>query len=310
MVTKFTDPLPFANSCPPNEVVILLFHGVCPTADYGLRNYTGKHIAINSFASILRGMKSWGAPVSMDDVQRHVSGSAGLPSRSFAVTFDDGFWNNLTVAAPLLDDLRIPGTFYVTSDLMATNGMTWVDRIEAAVATTSLTKVVSPFPLGGSCPIGTQEEKVRFMRNVRTTVKGSPDVDADYFADELVSVLVGDGPVETVEVLDRKLASDDLRYLASNSLFTVGGHGKTHRILAYLPSGEMIDEVRDSITSISAASRRPVIHYSYPEGFPTSYSDGLISELALHGVRTGVTTEPGSNGASTDPFRLRRFFVA
>ena len=39
-----------------------------------------------------------------------------IPKRSFVITFDDGFENNYSVAAPMLDDLNIPATFYFSID--------------------------------------------------------------------------------------------------------------------------------------------------------------------------------------------------
>ena len=39
-----------------------------------------------------------------------------FPPNSFAITFDDGFENNLSVAAPLLSDLKIPLTIYITTN--------------------------------------------------------------------------------------------------------------------------------------------------------------------------------------------------
>jgi peptidoglycan/xylan/chitin deacetylase (PgdA/CDA1 family) len=44
-----------------------------------------------------------------------VSGSRSLPPKVFAVTFDDGFENNLLDALPVLADLRVPATIFVAT---------------------------------------------------------------------------------------------------------------------------------------------------------------------------------------------------
>src|SRR5882672_7810425 len=55
-------------------------------------------------------------PVSMDDVLRHARGEKQLSPRSVAVTFDDGYADNLNVAGPILARLSVPATVYVTVD--------------------------------------------------------------------------------------------------------------------------------------------------------------------------------------------------
>ena len=53
-------------------------------------------------------------PVSMDDVALFVMGKKRLPPKPVAVTFDDGYADNLEVAAPVLNRFGIPGIVYAT----------------------------------------------------------------------------------------------------------------------------------------------------------------------------------------------------
>jgi hypothetical protein len=188
--------------------------------------------------------------------------------------------------------------------------MSWVDRIEAAVATTSCSEVTAPHPLEGSHRLVTTEDRIRFMTLVRQVVKADVATDADLFADLLVEILLSGRTADTVEVLDRKLSWDDIRSLEADSLFTIGGHGRTHRILGYLERSEMRSEVQTCLSQLRTLGNCPAYHFSYPEGFAGSFSEDLISELSQHGVRTGVTTVPGGNAGGANPMILQRFFVA
>lgn len=293
-----------------SAISIFLFHGVTPRGDYGVRNYTGKHLALDSFVDIVRHLVESGHPASMDDLFAHVKGVEPCPPRSFVITFDDGFWNNASVAAPVLSDFGVPATFYVTSDFVDLGTMSWVDRIEAAVATTPLAEVTVPCPLEGTHRIATIEDRIRFMSLVRVQVKGDPSTDADKFADLLVELLLGGRAADTVEVLDRKLSWSDVRQLEAESLFAVGGHGRTHRILGYLGLDEMRSEVSTCLTQLRTLGNCRASHFSYPEGFAGSFTDDLIAELAQHDVMTGVTTLPGGNTKGADPMILQRYFVA
>jgi peptidoglycan/xylan/chitin deacetylase (PgdA/CDA1 family) len=64
---------------------------------------------------------------------QHTHNGREFPPRAVVVTFDDGFRNNYSVAAPILDDLGVPATFYVCAGMINTDLMFWVDVIEDCI---------------------------------------------------------------------------------------------------------------------------------------------------------------------------------
>ena len=102
---------------------IFLFHGVIPRQRHEIRNYTRKHIELDAFVAVIRELRRRGNPVSMDDVLASMESDVALPARSFAITFDDGFENNASVAAPVLSELGVPATFYVTTGFIEQNSI-------------------------------------------------------------------------------------------------------------------------------------------------------------------------------------------
>jgi len=64
-------------------------------------------------------------PVSLDDVSDFARDEKDLPSRAVVVTFDDGYADNLEVAAPILNRLGIPSVVYVTVDCVERQLMPW-----------------------------------------------------------------------------------------------------------------------------------------------------------------------------------------
>ena len=309
-MTSAPDVERLASSLSKSTVSVFLFHGVARIEDFGIRNYTGKHLSDHAFVDAIRLLTNRGTPVSMDELLAHVSGVQSCPANSFVVTFDDGFWNNLTVAAPILSDFGVPATFFVTSDFIDLGSMSWVDLIEAAVATTSLASVSCPHPIEGSYGLATREERVNFMNLVRARVKADPRTDPDQFADVLVHDLLRGREPDRIEMIDRKLSWEDVRKLQSNDLFTVGGHGRTHRILGYLEPAEARLEVDYCLKRLRDMGGATAEHFSYPEGFSGSYTPQLIEALQELSVKTAVTTEPGSNALGQEAMTLRRIFVA
>ena len=65
-------------------------------------------------------------PTSLDQVEQFINGEGEIPDRAVVVTFDDGYTDNYEIAAPVLNELGVPATFYATVEC--------VDRQDAALA--------------------------------------------------------------------------------------------------------------------------------------------------------------------------------
>lgn len=290
-----------------DRFVIFLLHGVVRRSHHTIRNYTRKHLPIDDFVSFLRDVRHGGSPVSMNDVASFSTGKETCPNRAFAITFDDGFANNATIAAPILEELRIPATFYVSTAFVGHPARSWTDEIEAALEQTG------PVRIEGIAEVvdgsyATPDAKIALMDRIRSHVKGSPSIDPYDFAARVVEQMSPADRGFDVE-LDQKLDRDQLRELAEHPLFSVGGHGHTHRILSFLTAEELEMEVSTSVRLLEEWTGRSVTHYSYPEGLAHCYSDSVIAALRRHGVVCAPTAEHGSNRPGDDLFRLKRMFV-
>ena len=91
-----------------NELCIFLFHGVIREHVHKVQNYTRKHIDQSHFRNVLLALSSKGIALTMTEAYNHIINGREFPHYSFVLTFDDGFENNYSVAAPILDELNIP----------------------------------------------------------------------------------------------------------------------------------------------------------------------------------------------------------
>jgi len=291
-----------------DTVAIFLFHGVIRRPRHAVRNYTRKHLPVGDFLTVLDELCAAGVPVSIPELVAATRDGKSLPRRAFAVTFDDGFENNFSVVAPILTARGVPATFYVTTGFVGGNGCSWIDRIEYAVEATAAFELALPFD-DQPRRYETPEQKRGLLETIRAVVKGDRTVDPEAVADEVWRQLGVTGMALDPE-LDRKLSWAQVRELARHPLFTVGGHGHTHRILEYLDQSDLEREVALSIEKLRANLAVPVEHYSYPEGLATCYSERVIRTLKAHGIVCAPTAEPGTNRPGDDLFRLRRVMVA
>lgn len=291
-----------------DTLAIFLLHGVVERSDYVVRNYTRKHLAAEAFDSFLSALCRQGQPLSLDEVIAFREDSAPYPSRSFAVTFDDGFENNLSVAAPLLRKHRVPTTFYITTGFVGTNRMSWIDRIEWAFESVGALSVWLPWAetLQNA---GDAAAKIALLDEIRKRVKTDPELDPDRVASDVQTQL---GLAEThcaTGPLDSKLTWDQVRELAGDPLFTVGGHSHTHAVLSFLDPAALDRELDTSLKLLESEAGVSARHYSYPEGLAHCYSLAVIEALRRRGVVCCPTAEPGNNDKTVDLFHLKRIAV-
>jgi peptidoglycan/xylan/chitin deacetylase (PgdA/CDA1 family) len=112
-----------------SAAVILGYHSV--SADrVGQDDYISQAITVGAdrFAEQMRILRQYYYPVTLDDIADWISGAKTLPPRAAAVTFDDGFEDNYTVAAPIMEQYRIHGTFYLTVNYVTKKELPWFSR--------------------------------------------------------------------------------------------------------------------------------------------------------------------------------------
>lgn len=290
------------------EIAIFLFHGVVTEQTDGVRNYTGKHIHRELFARCMKELAKVGVALSMDEVLSHLEDGSPFPNKSFAITFDDGFENNLSVASPILGDVNVPATIYVATEFIDQNLMSWIDRIENAVEHAPK-KSLSLNWTEDKIFLDDTDSRIRFLEAVRTFVKTSPNINSNAFADQLCEQLGAEDWGQENGELDRKMNWEQLRTAVGGDLLSIGGHSHTHAILSFLSPEELDSELDECFGLLEENCGVGPTHFSYPEGLEHCYSENVISALKQRGVRCSPTAIPGTNGVKDDPFHLRRFMV-
>ena len=290
-----------------DRFVIFLLHGVITQQVHRVRNYTKKHLQYDRFVSILRDLCVHGTPVSMSDVVDATCGESVLPNRSFVLTFDDGFENNHSIVAPILEDFGVPATFYITTDFIDSNKPSWIDMIEYAVESRKKFELRLSF-IGISGTYETDQEKFFLLDEIRRLVKNNNKLDPYEVASEVWAQLKVGNFVPDPE-LDQKMDWEQVRKLSQDKLFTIGGHSHTHQILEYLPQSELEKEINMSMEKLEEQLGYFVKHYSYPEGLENCYSDRVINVLKQHGIVCAPSAIHGANCIGDDLFHLKRIMV-
>jgi Predicted xylanase/chitin deacetylase len=100
----------------PGPIPVLLYHCVAPDPSAWIAPFTVSAATLRRHLEIITA--SGRTPITLSQLRDGIGGQAALPARPVVITFDDGFSDTLTIAAPLLGRAAIPATIYLTSGFL------------------------------------------------------------------------------------------------------------------------------------------------------------------------------------------------
>jgi peptidoglycan/xylan/chitin deacetylase (PgdA/CDA1 family) len=285
---------------------ILLYHRV---ADVG-PDPLGLAVTPEHFAQQLDALAAGWRPVPLEAV---ISGQAG--PHGVAITFDDGYHDNLVAALPALAAASVPATLFASTCHIATGVGYWWDGVEAALANADADArdlLTLDLPEGARAwAPRTQDERAAVRAHVHAALRTRDRATIAGALAQLQAWAGQDGATQPPD-RDRPLTPDELVTLATAGPFTVQAHGRTHLSLAHAPApvraGELTGSA-DDLASWLGEPERPRI-FSYPFGVPGVDVDHATKAAARAAGYTHATVNaPGLVDATTDPYALPRLAV-
>ncbi len=291
-----------------NELTILLYHGITNCRSNGIENFSKKHIENKKFIHQMKFIKRHCNLLSIDDVIEINKSKRKYPSKSVVVSFDDGFENNYTVAAPILLDLKVPAVFYITSGIVNTDIMFWVDMIEDCINLTRKRTIAIRLEREYEFCLNSNEKKIRAVNAIKGFCKRSSKKGKDRVVKELIR---DTGIIPAVEHSRNysKIKWYQIKEMFDEEMFTIGGHSLYHDILSDLPKAKMSEDICLSIKLLEYNLGKKIIHYSYPEGQEDHYNEQVIRCLKSNGIECAPSARVGLNDENTDLFNLNRIMV-
>lgn len=213
-----------------------------------------------------------------------------LPRRTVAITFDDGYSDNIECAHPILQQYDASATFFVTAGYVGRNEEFWwdvLDRIflQPGALPDVLDLVVSGeahhWELGDAAEVSAEEASCwtqwRPFREPLTV--------RHRMHDELWRMLVRAQPEERSRVIGvlldwarlehkarpsrRPLTGEQLQQISNAGLVEVGAHSLTHPALPSLSPEAQAHELSASKHRLEELIRKPILGFSYPQGRST-----------------------------------------
>ena len=223
-----------------------------------------------------------------------------LPRNALAITFDDGYRDNLTHAAPILARHGLPATVFVVTGAIGTGEPLWFDRLALALKRTRLTAWRAPW--GESLPLESVTQRLAAVAAVLARFKRLGNGERRDRVDDVLGSL---GVIDERPLKNLMLSWDDVHALLGLGI-EVGAHTVTHPILSQVTGEEARTEIAGSAAAIRHGCGRSPRAFAYPNGQPDDYSERVISLVREAGFTCAVTTRFGVNTPGTPPFELRR----
>ena len=223
-----------------------------------------------------------------------------LPHAALAITFDDGYADNLLVAAPLLHKHRLPATVFIATGFLD-GGVMWNDRVIAAFRATALPEI-DLVPIGlGKHATTTAAERRTAMNRVLGELKYRTPPERERLSRGVLEIVGCEAPT------DLMLTSSGTRSLSGYGV-DVGAHTVTHPILARADADEAWHEIAEGKRALESIVGRPVTLFAYPNGRPGhDYRPEHVRMVREAGFDAAVSTAWGAAQRTSDPMQLPRF---
>lgn len=228
-----------------------------------------------------------------------------VPDRAVAITFDDGYLDNLEAALPLLASHGAPATLYVASGYVGA-AVYWWDELQALLAGPGERPPRLELDLGArrlSVATATAAERRLALADVLHPALRQGGAEA--VERGLEGLREWAGPVELrTEQLGRPMTQAELEQIAASELIELGAHGVRHLSVPSLPRAVQRAEVvasRDFLAEV--AGRRPA-SFSFPFGDNDPVSRWTVRESGFE-YAVGVG-EPMPLTAAARRFELPR----
>ncbi|MBE1161961.1 polysaccharide deacetylase family protein [Dyella sp. 7MK23] len=276
------------------DLRILAYHRVMPLPDPATFDFDLELISTSPdrFRAQMLHVKQHFTPLRLSDVAAALNKGDPLPPDAVAITFDDGYDDNYRIAYPILRELGIPATFFVSTGHIDTGKPFGYDWLVHMILLATAPRLVLP-EIGMDVPMPQGRDLRRSLAG--TVLKNMKSIDA-LKQEAMIARLEqewgmpNDGRPEDC----RPMTWDQVREMHADG-FEIGSHGVHHRMLAKMSSAQMTDEVRQSKATLDRELGAPATLMSYPVGGDRAFDEAVMNATRDTGFELAVCYICGTN---------------
>ena len=282
-----------------NSLTILMYHRVLPDElceDYLLDSLV---VSESSFKKQVAWLAEYCTVKKLNDALLDLTEHKEKQRPLVVITFDDGYWDNYKIVAPILEQYGLFGTFFICTNFVEKSQLLWFDRAVVHWKRSSeecrrlLVKVDYSFEIKGEFTLnfwmGSLKKISTFLRsNLLRELDSIQELEEDAGLFK---------PMEIQHVKDLKIRGHE-----------IGSHTSSHALLPQLNADELIDELAKSKSVLEQWTGGVINGLCYPNG---DYSDNVERVSKVSGYKYACTTQPGLNSKNMadTPYSLFRQHV-
>ena len=262
---------------------ILNYHRVLPSnkIDNSLVNIA---VSTDNFINQLNFLKKNFDIISLDDLLIHLKSKSN--EFKIAMTFDDGYKDNLDYAYPILEKFKAPATIYIITKFINNKFIPWWVKLDHFI--TNNKKIF--------------DNKKKIFELYKNKILFSDQLTIDK---KVLSIIGKNNKFKYNKIfLDQK----EIQYLGKQKLITIGSHSHSHYNFSQLTQEQTLSEFKTSKFILEKIIKKKISHFSYPYGGPKNIDFRFTKFLKNLGFLSAVTTIR-KKLYQTDEFELPRVFV-
>jgi peptidoglycan/xylan/chitin deacetylase (PgdA/CDA1 family) len=227
-----------------------------------------------------------------------------------AVTFDDGYEDNLTHAVPILKKFQIPATMFITTAYLGKDHGFWWDQIGS----------MEPYSGQECC----SDELLAVLQSYDPNLSNFPSSHSDLLdaihhiaggmkytecRDFSTKVMACAGVVSSDDSIPDVLTEDQLAELSSEPLIEIGAHTNSHPVMSRLSDTSQSDEIKRSTEKITTITGTPPRLFAFPFGGGSHIGKNSPEIVKSLGFQFAMANWPGQVWRLTNPYLVPRFVV-
>lgn len=285
--------------------LILCYHGIedGPELD-GTFVDPKKRLPLATFRRQLDWLAWRGRFVSLSDILTPRAPGDGW---RFAITFDDGYRNNIDAALPALETAQAPMTWFVASAFVEDHSrLPWWDllhHLERHLDAPLTIEIGPDLHRLGTTP-ATPGASAAFKR-LRAAFLDHPGDTRP-----LEAAVIAAATAQGVRLPHNGFASaETVRRAAIHPLVEIGAHTHDHVNMAQTSASDSATELATNIARLNDWTGQTPRHFAYPYGTTGAVSASAAEQVRSAGLEAAVTTRRAYLDPNPDPFQIPRLTV-